>query len=114
MAKVCVDSANDVLSGKRRLLWDEKIQDFAIEGFEGETRLQYDANGKPVLVGQNGYPMHASGQVGIAPLAILGIGALAVIQGVGIYLLVDQGLKTLQVITEQKTQRTLAEAAKKQ
>lgn len=114
MAKVCIEASDDVLSGKRKLLWDDKVEDFAIEGFASDPlRLIYGGQGQPVLVNASGAEAHVQGQVGIAPIAILGIGTLAVVQGVGIYLLVDKALDTLQVVANQKTQKTLAEAAKK-
>lgn len=113
MTKVCVDAANDALSGKRKLLWDDKIADFAIEGFKTDSlRLVYGSQGQVVIVDSSGAETHVAGQVGIAPIAILGIGALAVVQGVGIYLIVDKALDTMQVVANQKTQRTLAEVAK--
>ena len=114
MTKICLGAADDVLSSKRKLLWDDKTGDFAIEGFASDPlRLVYGSKGQVVLVDSSNNETHGTGQVGLAPIAILGLGALAVVQGIGIYLIVDKALDTLQVIAEQKTQKTLAEVAKK-
>lgn len=114
MAALCVNAANDVLARKRRLMWDDKQNDFAIEGLPGDVvRLQKAENGVPVLVDSSGQVTHVTGQVG-NPLVVFGvIAALAVVQALALLLLVDQALKTLQVVAEQRTQRTLADAAKK-
>ncbi len=114
MANLLIAAADDVLAQKRRLFWDDQMKNFAIEGFATDTlRLQTDANGVPVLVDAAGSPQHVTGQVGVAPIIVFGVVALAVVQALILYLLIDQALKTVQVIAEQKTQKTLAEAVKK-
>ena len=114
MANLLIAAADDVLNQKRRLFWDDKLQNFAIEGFATDTlRLQTDANGVPVLVDASGNPQHVTGQVGVAPVIVFGVVALALVQALILYLLIDQALKTVQVIAEQKTQKTLADAVKK-
>ncbi len=115
MANLLTAAADDVLAGKRKLLWDDKVQDFAIEGFPTDLlRLQKNANGDPILVDASGTTQHVKGQVGIAPVILFGaVVVLALVQALVIYLVVKKALETLQVIAEQKTQRTLAEAAKK-
>ena len=112
MSKVFVDGVNDALAGKRKLMWDDQVKDYAIEGFPGESRLQYDANGAPVLVDAAGYPEHAKGQVG-NPVVFGVIAGLAVVQSVGIGFLVYKAFETFQVVAQQKTERTVAEATKK-
>lgn len=115
MANLLTAAADDVLAGKRKLLWDDKVQDFAIEGFPSDTlRLQKNASGDPILVDASGNTQHVKGQVGIAPVILFGaVVVLALVQALVIYLVVKKALETLQIIAEQKTQRTLAEAAKK-
>lgn len=113
MANLLIAAADDVLAQKRRLFWDDKLKNFAIEGFATDTlRLQTDANGVPVLVDATGAPQHVTGQVGVAPVIVFGVVALALVQALILYLLIDQALKTVQVVAEQQTQKTLAKAVK--
>ncbi len=115
MANLLVAAADDVLAGKRKLFWDDQLKNFSIEGFQSDMlRLQLDAAGVPVLVDASGNQQHITGQVGVAPVVIFGVGAaLVLVQALILYLLINKALQTLQVIAEQKTQKTLAEAAKK-
>lgn len=115
MANLLVAAADDVLAGKRKLFWDDQLKNFSIEGFQSDVlRLQLDAAGVPVLVDASGNPQHVTGQVGVAPVVIFGVAAaLVLVQALILYLLINKALQTLQVIAEQKTQKTLAEAAKK-
>lgn len=113
MAKIFEGGVNDVLAGKRKLQWDEKLDDFAIEGFASDpTRIQYAANGTPTLVNASGTPTHASGQVGIAPI-VLAVGGLSLVSGIALGVLIIQGFKTIEIVSKQKTQRSLAETAGK-
>lgn len=114
MSKICVSAADDAIAGKRKLIWDDKVEDFAVEGFPSDKlRIQYDGSGTPVLVDGAGYPQHASGQVGFPPIVFGAIAVGAVVQAVGIYLIVDKALDTIQVVANQKTEKTVAEATKK-
>lgn len=115
MANILISAADDVLNQKRKLYWDDKLQNFAIEGFQTDLlRLQLDANGVPVLVDAQGNPQHITGQIGAVPVIVMvGVAALVLVQALLIYLLIDKALQTLQVIAEQQTQKTLAQAAKK-
>ncbi|GMV18006.1 MAG: hypothetical protein AMXMBFR56_62300 [Polyangiaceae bacterium] len=114
MSKICVSAADDAIAGKRKLIWDDKVEDFAVEGFPSDKlRIQYDGSGTPVLVDGAGYPQHASGQVGFPPIVFGAIAIGAIVQAVGIYLIVDKALDTIQVVANQKTEKTVAEAAKK-
>lgn len=114
MSKICVGAADDAIAGKRKLIWDDKVEDFAVEGFPSDKlRIQYDGSGTPVLVDGAGYPQHASGQVGFPPIVFGAIAVGAVVQAVGIYLIVDKALDTIQVVANQKTEKTVAEATKK-
>lgn len=113
MATVCKTAADDAVAGKRRVVWDDKLQDWGIEGFPSDlVRLQLGPNNVPVLVDQSGNATHVSGQVGIPQLLIGGAVVLTLVQALVVYLLVSQALKTLQVLAQQKTERTLAEAMK--
>jgi hypothetical protein len=115
MANILTAAADDVLAQKRKLYWDDKLQNFAVEGLPGDVlRLQLDANGVPVLVDANGNQQHVTGQVGAVPVIVMvGVAAIVLIQALIIYLLIDKALQTLQVIAEQQTQKTLAQAVKK-
>lgn len=115
MATLLQAAADDVLSGKRKLMWDDQIKNFAIEGFSSDLlRLQGNANGVPILVDAQGNQQHVTGQVGVAPVIVFGVViALAVVSSIAWFLVIKQALETLAILAEQKTQRTLAEAAKK-
>lgn len=115
MAKVFSDGVSDVLEGKRKLVWRENLQDFAIEGFSSDPlRIEYAPSGAPELVDALGAQTHVPGQIGVAPLVIVAaVGGLSLVTGIAVGVLVYQGLRTIEVVAEQKTQRTLAETAGK-
>ena len=116
MAKVLVDAANDVTSGKRKMFFDTKTSQIGIEGKPGDVvRLAEDGSGSPVLISAaTGYPTHVQGTVGVPLLVFGAIAAGAVVSHVGLYLLAKQALHTVQNVSQDKTQRTLATNQTKQ
>lgn len=115
MGTLCVSALGDVLAKKRRLMWDDMRNDFAVEGLPGDVvRLQVDGANNPVLVDSSGQVTHVTGQVGEPVTLIFGVAvALAVIQTVALVVIVWKALDALETVVVQKTERTAAETAKK-
>lgn len=115
MAQLLDTAAKDVASGKRKMHFDSKTGSIAISGLDTDiVRLEADANGVPVLVDKAGHPIHVDGTIGVPVLLIAAAGAGAVVQSVGLYLVVKQALRTLETVSEHKTMRTISNNQTKQ
>lgn len=118
MAKVLGDAAADVASGKRKMYFDTKTQTIGIEGFPKTdvVRIELDSSGVPMVVSvATNQPIHVGGTIGAVPLLVLGAAAAGgLVQSIGAYLLVKQALRTLENVSQDKTQRTLMQEATKQ
>lgn len=113
MVTLLDQAATDVLADKRKLMWNQELSDFSISGLPGDVLRLDIVQGVVMLVDTNtGKQVHVSGQIGILPILWLAAG-VAVVQGIAAYLIVDKACQTFKTMAEQKTQRTLAEAAKK-
>lgn len=110
MVKVCVDAANDAIAGKRKLVWNDKIGEFVIEGLSGDTyQIKRNSEGVPLLYAADGKQAHASGTIGLPQVIVgLAIGA-TVVQGLTIYFGVKKLCETLENVSSDKTIRTVME-----
>lgn len=123
MAVFLDQAALDAKAGKRDLIWNDARKDLAISALSGDkfrvvVAQSADGVGVPVMVDEGGNQLHVDAPLGVGaiqwiPVIVAGAVAVQAVEFVGVYLLVKKGLETLQTVTEQKTQRTLAEGAKK-
>lgn len=107
--------ANDVKSGKRDLAWNKAFGAFAITALPGDViRIELAQSGVPVIVdAKTGQSIHVDAPLGVGAVNWLELAAVAAIPTVGLYLTTTKFLDSMTVVAEQKTQRTLLEAAKK-
>lgn len=107
--------ASDVKSGKRDLVWNKAFGAFAITALPGDViRIELAQSGVPVIVdAKTGQPIHVDAPLGVGAVNWAELAVVAAIPTVGIYLTTTKFIDGMTVMTEQKTQRTLLEAAKK-
>lgn len=119
MVKIFDGAVGDVLAGKRKLVWNESFQNFGVEARPSDTvRLVVTQGGQPALLDiKENTEFHASGTVGAPPVLIafagVAIAAAAVIQTVAVAYAVKQICDSIVVISQQKTQQSLAKVAYK-
>jgi hypothetical protein len=107
--------ALDVQAGKRDLNWNDAFGNFSISALPDDLiRVEATQAGVPVIVdAKTGNEIDVNAPLGVNGVNWIEVAVVAAIPTVGIYLMTTKALDTTQVIAEQKTQRTLAEAAKK-
>lgn len=107
--------AADVKNGKRDLVWNKAFGAFAITALPGDViRIELAQSGVPVIVdAKTGQPIHVDAPLGVGAVNWAELAVVAAIPTVGLYLTTTKFLDAMTVVAEQKTQRTLLEAAKK-
>lgn len=107
--------ALDVKNGKRDLIWNKAFGAFAVSALPSDViRLDVTQGGVPVIVdASTGKPIHVEAPLGVGAVNWAELAVVAAIPTVGIYLTTTKFLDSMTVVAEQKTQRTLLEAAKK-
>lgn len=110
MVKVTDDAFGDVLAQKRKLFYEQKTNDFAVEGLPSDIVRVKLTDGNLSLVNGQGQPIHVTGTIGLAPIIVGGIVAAAAISGavtfVAAALVIKKTCDTIQAIAEQKTMQT--------
>lgn len=112
MVQLIVNAIDDVLSNKRKLVWDQTIGALTIEALPGDIRLVIQ-NGVPVLVNQSGAQVHpvsdkGIGAVGIPPLVWLATATTSVL-ALPAYFIVQKAVNNMTDVAEQKTIQTISE-----
>lgn len=110
MVKVTDDAFGDVLAQKRKLLYDAKTNDFAVEGLPSDVVRVRLTNGNLSLVDGTGNTIHVTGTIGVAPVILIGGVAAVALSGavtfVAAGLVIKKTCDTVQAIAEQKTMQT--------
>lgn len=117
MATFLDQCTTDVKSGKRDLNWNKDFQNFSISALPGDPfYLAVTQNGVPVLVdSKTNQQTHVQAPFGVGVIHWIVAAAVAVqaVEFVGIYFLVKKGLETIETVSQQKTQQSVLEVAKK-
>lgn len=110
MVKVTDDAFGDVLAQKRKLLYDAKTNDFAVEGLPSDVVRVRLTNGNLSLVNGQNQPIHVTGTIGLAPVILIGGVAAVALSGavtfVAAGLVIKKTCETVQAVAEQKTLQT--------
>lgn len=113
IVSVLVKAADEAVEGKRKLAWNEQIQDFVLESLPGDQVRIEMVGGKLVATNLDGSgAKHWSGTVGepaqLGALPAIAWVAITGISVVGIYFITDRVCKAVETAAEEKTFQTTA------
>lgn len=109
LVTLIVAALDDVINGKRKMLWDQKNSFFVVEALPSDLlRLELTPNGVPVLVDvKTGKPTHVSGTIGIPNFVYVATVTTSVL-ALPVYFVVDAAVNTLTDVAEQRTMQVIA------
>lgn len=115
VATKLAEIGDDIAAGRRKVVWVDSLGDLGVERLPTDTvRVRIDAaTGRVVLVDlSTNQPVPSSGTVSLGPLVWVGFAGATIAAIAAVYFTNVDNNETARVLAEQKTYRSLSNAAK--